>query len=70
MTFLFTDIEDSTRLWEEAATDVAAALQVHDDVVRATIEDHDGYVFSSDGNGVAAAFSTATDAATAAVAAQ
>jgi predicted ATPase/DNA-binding CsgD family transcriptional regulator len=70
VTFLFTDIEDSTRLWEEAATDVAAALQVHDDVVRATIEDHDGYVFSSDGNGVAAAFSTATDAATAAVAAQ
>ena len=67
MTFLFSDIEDSTRLWEEAPAEMAAALEIHDGIVRATIEQHGGYVFAAGGDGFSAAFSTAPDAAEAAV---
>ncbi len=70
VTFLFTDVEDSMRLWEEAPTEMAAALQVHDGIVRDTIERHGGYVFSTVGDGFAAAFSTAGDAASAAIESQ
>jgi predicted ATPase/class 3 adenylate cyclase/DNA-binding CsgD family transcriptional regulator len=70
VTFLFTDIEDSTRWWDEAPTDMAGALQVHDDIVRGAIESHGGYVFGTGGDGFSAAFSTAADAATAAVVSQ
>ena len=45
VTFLFTDIADSTRLWEEAPVDMADAVRVHDAIVRGTIERHGGYVF-------------------------
>ena len=67
VTFLFTDIEESTRLWEEAPTDMADALRVHDAIVRDTIERHGGYVFGTGGDGFCATFSTAVDAVTAAV---
>ena len=67
MTFLFSDIEDSTRLWEEAPAKMVAATDVHDVIVRATIEQHGGSVFSTGGDSFAAAFSTASDAADAAV---
>ena len=67
VTFLFTDIEDSGRLWEEAPTEMAAAVQLHDSIVGATIERNRGYVFATGGDGVRAAFSTAADAATAAI---
>ena len=70
MTFLFTDIEDSTRLWEEAPTDMADGLRVHDAIVRGTIERHGGYVFGTGGDGFCAAFSTAADAAAAAIESQ
>ena len=70
MTFLFTDIEESTRLWEEAPTDMAEALRVHDAIVRDTIERHGGYVFGTGGDGFFAAFSTAADAAAAAIESQ
>jgi predicted ATPase/class 3 adenylate cyclase/DNA-binding NarL/FixJ family response regulator len=70
VTFLFTDIEDSTRLWEEAPTDMADALRAHDAIVRGTIEGHGGYVFGTGGDGFCAAFSTAADAVTAAIASQ
>ena len=63
MTFLFSDIEDSTRLWEEAPAEMAAALEIHDGIVRGTIEQHGGYVFATGGDGFSAAFSTAPDAA-------
>jgi predicted ATPase/class 3 adenylate cyclase/DNA-binding NarL/FixJ family response regulator len=67
VTFLFTDIEDSTRLWEEMPEKMAVALEVHDGIVRGTIERHGGYVFATGGDGFCAAFSTAPDAAEAAV---
>ena len=58
MTFLFTDIEDSTRLWKEVPTDMADGLRAHDTIVRGTIERHGGYVFGTGGDGFCAAFST------------
>ena len=67
VTFLFTDIEDSTRLWEEMPEQMAVALEVHDSIVRGTIERRGGYVFATGGDGFCAAFSTAPDAAEAAV---
>jgi predicted ATPase/class 3 adenylate cyclase/DNA-binding CsgD family transcriptional regulator len=70
LTFLFTDIEDSTRLWEEAPTDMADALRVHDAIVRGAIERHGGFVFGTGGDGFCAAFETATEAASAAIDAQ
>jgi predicted ATPase/class 3 adenylate cyclase/DNA-binding CsgD family transcriptional regulator len=70
VTFLFTDIEDSTRLWEEAPSDMADALRVHDAIVRGTIEQHGGYVFGTGGDGFCAAFATAAGAATAAIESQ
>jgi predicted ATPase/class 3 adenylate cyclase/DNA-binding CsgD family transcriptional regulator len=70
VTFLFTDIEESTRLWEEAPTDMADGLRVHDAIVRGTIERYGGYVFGTGGDGFCAAFSTAADAAAAAIESQ
>lgn len=70
VTFLFTEVEDSTRLWEDAPTDMAEGLRVHDAIVRGTIERHDGYVFGIGGDGFCAAFSTAADAAAAAMESQ
>ena len=70
VTFLFTDIEDSTRLWEEDPSDMADALRVHDAILRGAIERHAGYVFGTGGDGFCAAFSTAADAAAAAVESQ
>src|SRR2546430_15600095 len=70
VTFLFTDIEDSTRLWKEVPTEMADGLRAHDTIVRGTIERHGGYVFGTGGDGFCAAFSTAGDAAAAAIEAQ
>ncbi|MDH3683912.1 MAG: adenylate/guanylate cyclase domain-containing protein, partial [Acidimicrobiia bacterium] len=70
MTFLFTDIEGSTRLWEEHPTAMRAALERHDQILRSAIEAHGGYVFSTGGDGFGASFQRASDAVAAAAAAQ
>ncbi|MBI2709120.1 MAG: adenylate/guanylate cyclase domain-containing protein [Actinobacteria bacterium] len=70
VTFLFTDIEDPTRRSEDTAAGMAVALQRHDAIVRDAIESHDGHVFAAGNDGFSAAFSTAADAAAAAVASQ
>jgi predicted ATPase/class 3 adenylate cyclase len=70
VTFLFTDIEGSTRLWDAVPDAMRAALGHHDDIVRSVIEGHDGYVFATGGDGFAAAFARAADALAAAIAAQ
>jgi predicted ATPase/DNA-binding CsgD family transcriptional regulator len=70
VTFLFTEVEDARRRWEEAPSDMADGLRVHDAIVRDTIERHDGYVFGIGGDGFSAAFSTAADAAAAAMESQ
>ena len=70
MTFLFTDVEGSTRRWEADADDMRAALAMHDGVLREAIEAHGGFMFKHTGDGVCAAFSSPRSAVDAAVAAQ
>jgi predicted ATPase/class 3 adenylate cyclase/Flp pilus assembly protein TadD len=70
VTFLFTDIEGSTRLWEEYPDLAGAAIIRHDTLLRTTIEYHKGYVFKTVGDAFCAAFTTAAAAVAAAVAAQ
>jgi predicted ATPase/class 3 adenylate cyclase/DNA-binding CsgD family transcriptional regulator len=70
VTFLLTDIEDSTRLWEANPAYMAEAVQTHDAIVRSTIERHGGHVFATGGDGFSAAFSSAVGAVTAAVESQ
>jgi predicted ATPase/class 3 adenylate cyclase len=70
VTFLFTDIEGSTALWEVAPDAMQAALERHDAVVNSTIEQHEGSVFATGGDGVAAVFARAADALAAASGAQ
>jgi class 3 adenylate cyclase len=52
VTFLFTDVEGSTRRWESDAQAMRAALVVHDKVLRTAIEAYDGFLFSHTGDGV------------------
>lgn len=70
VTFLFTDVEGSTRRWEADAEGMRQALNVHDKVLRTAIEAHDGFMFKHTGDGVCAAFSSPRSAVDAAVAAQ
>jgi predicted ATPase/class 3 adenylate cyclase len=70
VTFLFTDIEGSTRRWEADAQSMRAALLAHDDVLRTAIEAQDGLLFSHTGDGVVAAFASPKAAVDAAVDAQ
>ncbi len=70
VTFLFTDVEGSTRRWEADAEGMRAALAAHDDVLREAIESHGGFLFKHTGDGVCAAFSSPRSAVDAAVAAQ
>jgi predicted ATPase len=70
VTFLFTDIEGSTRRWEADADQMRAALLAHDEVLRSVIEKHAGFLFSHTGDGVVAAFASPKSAVVAAVAAQ
>lgn len=55
-TFLFTDIEGSTRLWEEDAARMHAALAAHDALVERCVTMHDGVIVKSTGDGVHAIF--------------
>ena len=70
VTFLFTDIEGSTQLWESVPDAMRSALERHDALVRAAIEAHGGYVVKTTGDGAHAAFGRAGDALAAAVAMQ
>lgn len=66
VTFLFTDVEGSTSLWDSEPGPRAAALERHDGVLREVIDGHGGYVFSTAGDSFAAAFGRAADALSAA----
>jgi class 3 adenylate cyclase len=70
VTFLFTDIEGSTRLWERYPDDMPFALGRHDAILRQAIEDRGGVVFRTVGDAFFAAFSTALPGVCAALAAQ
>ncbi len=69
-TFLFTDIEGSTRLWERAPEAMREALARHDALLREAVEAHRGHVFKTIGDAFCAVFAAAPDALVAALAAQ
>src|SRR6201997_113822 len=70
VTFLFTDVEGSTRRWEADADEMRTALAAHDEVLRDAIQAHGGFLFKHTGDGVCAAFSSPKSAVDAALAAQ
>jgi predicted ATPase len=70
VTFLFTDVEGSTRRWEADAEGMRIALAAHDEVLRESIETHGGSLFKHTGDGVCAAFASPRSAVDAAVTAQ
>jgi predicted ATPase/class 3 adenylate cyclase len=70
VTFLFTDLENSTRLWEEHPEAMKVALTHHDEIVRSAIESRHGHVVKATGDGFHGAFHSAHDAFDAALDAQ
>jgi len=58
LTFLLTDIEGSTRLWQGAPDAMQIALARHDAILRQGIERHGGRVFKTAGDAFFAAFTT------------
>ncbi len=58
VTFLFTDIEGSTHLWQTHPAAMPVALARHDEVLRRIIEMNDGHVFKTVGDSFYAAFNT------------
>jgi predicted ATPase/class 3 adenylate cyclase/DNA-binding CsgD family transcriptional regulator len=70
ITFLFTDIEGSTHLWEQHPEAMRLAIARHNSILRDAIEGHSGVIFKTVGDEVCAAFARAPDALAAAHAAQ
>jgi class 3 adenylate cyclase len=70
LTFLFTDVEGSTFLWERNPKAMSEALVRHEEILRTAIEAYDGYVFKTVGDAFYAAFPTAPKAVSAALDAQ
>ena len=71
VTFLFTDLETSTRNWEEQPDGVMRdALARHDEILRDAVESHHGIVFNTTGDGMVAVFKSAPAAVAAALDAQ
>jgi predicted ATPase/class 3 adenylate cyclase len=67
VTFLFTDIEGSTALWEQDGARMSQALAAHDALARRAVEDHRGTVVKMTGDGMHAAFDDALNALAATV---
>jgi class 3 adenylate cyclase len=67
ITFLLTDIEGSTPLWEAHAEAMRVALARHDDIVAEAVREHHGTLVRSKGEGDStfSVFATASDAAAA-----
>ncbi len=70
VTFLFTDIEGSTRLWQDHPESMRDALARHDTILKDAIHAADGVVVKALGDGVLAAFARPVDAISAAIGAQ
>ncbi|HWC06686.1 MAG TPA: adenylate/guanylate cyclase domain-containing protein, partial [Gemmatimonadota bacterium] len=70
VTFLATDIQGSTELWERYPSAMAAALQRHDEILRTSVESRDGRIFKNVGDGIFTAFNLAPSAVEAALAGQ
>lgn len=70
VTFLFTDIEGSTRRWELDSDAMQADLQKHDSLLNQVFATHEGVVFKHTGDGMCAVFASASAAVSAAAAVQ
>ncbi|HET9909753.1 MAG TPA: adenylate/guanylate cyclase domain-containing protein [Anaerolineales bacterium] len=70
VTFLFTDIEGSTKLWEQHPEAMKSALAKHDSILKDAIESNRGHIIKTTGDGVHAVFATALDGINAAINAQ
>ena len=70
VTFLFTDVEGSTKLWERRPDAMRVALAEHDAIMRAAVARHRGVTFKTVGDAFCCAFSLPRDALDAAVEAQ
>lgn len=69
-TFLFTDVEGSTRLWENFPTVMGVAIARQEQLVRDATESHGGSVFNTAGDGICAVFTNPRQAVIAAIEAQ
>ena len=67
VTFLFTDIEGSTERWQLDNRAMAVALAAHDELIRSAVTRHGGVVFKHTGDGMCVVFSSAPEAAAAAI---
>ncbi len=70
VTFLFTDLESSTPLWESHPELMQELSSRHDALMREAIESHKGQVVKTTGDGFHAVFDVATDGLAAALAGQ
>ena len=70
ITFLFTDIEQSTRRWDEQPDLMRQQLADHDAALKQAVGSAGGFLFKHTGDGVVAAFASPSAAVDAAVAAQ
>ena len=70
VSFLFTDVERSTQLWESHPKAMTVAMARHDEILRGAITAHGGHIFSTSGDGFAAAFWRPSDAIKSAIDAQ
>jgi len=70
LTFLFTDLENSTGLWQQAPAAMHDALARHDAITQAGVKDHNGHIVKTTGDGLHAAFESAVDGVLAAVSMQ
>ena len=70
ITFLYTDIEGSTRLWEQQPEAMQTAMARHNAILRQAIESNGGRVFRTAGDAFCASFVTAPAALAAALSAQ
>lgn len=70
VTFLFTDVEGSTKLWERYPQAMEASMARHDELLRGVMESSGGFVFKTIGDAFCVAFPSAPHALEAALAAQ
>jgi class 3 adenylate cyclase len=70
LTFLFTDLENSTDLWEQHPEEMRLALPRHDEIMRAAVEQNTGQIVKTTGDGVHAVFESVVDGLIAALAGQ
>ena len=70
VTFLFSDIEGSTKMWEQNPQVMAVSFALQETIMRETMAEHGGYVYKMIGDAFQVAFSSAQQALAAAVEAQ